>query len=68
MPFETEYRLTCDHCDAASDWLDGAIFTRGMVVRELRKEGWVCQRYSRLHGEATLCPKCSGKGPKETAR
>jgi hypothetical protein len=41
---ETEIRLRCDRCQEASDWFDGAIYTIGAMLKELREIGWVRRR------------------------
>lgn len=56
---ETEMRLKCDGCGESSDWFDSAIYTRAMVLQELREVGWVRRRGGRLNEPGIECPTCS---------
>jgi hypothetical protein len=56
---ETEIRLKCDRCEEASDWFDGALYPRAMMLQELREIGWVRRRGGRLTNAGTECPSCS---------
>lgn len=53
---ETEIRLKCDRCGEASDWFDGALYTRAMMLQELREIGWVRRRGGCLTNAGTECP------------
>ncbi len=64
MAFETEYSLVCDRCKDRSEIFDGAIWTKKMVLEELRKLGWVRRRGGRTSNEGTECPRCSGEAGK----
>ncbi len=57
---ETEMRLRCDECKEASEWYDAAIYTRTMMLKELRDLGWIRRTGGRVTREGTACPSCSG--------
>lgn len=57
MPLETLIRLKCDYCNQASEWFNGAIYTRSRLFTELRLEGWIRRKNFRRGN--TECPACS---------
>ena len=57
--YETNVRLVCDQCKTASEEFDGAIFTKGMVLSELRSLGWIRRRGNHLFNAGDYCPSCN---------
>ena len=67
MAFETESCLRCDRCQASSERFDRAIFTKSMMLSDLRELGWVRRSGGRTTNAGDECPDCSGASAKVKA-